>query len=376
MTTLTYTELQRLLQRLGSDYVDVSSSRGVFDRTVDLAADVLEADVFVIAEKSQEGLSQVASMPREWEDADDLLSPVSLPSILTSEGVAYLIGDRGDVRGAAATESLDDDRATIEYRSVLIAPFGETRVLLAGAREPAAFSEHHLEILRLLGDFAGALAENAHSDTESQQSRALPQAAAAGLSHDATNFLSVIEGRVEIAREDPSQEHFDAIERASERLGQLIDDTATLFETGSHAPDTERVDLQAVVSDAWDLERTDEAEIVMAPLESIRAEPSRLSQLLENLFRNAIQHAGPDVSVWVGMLSEGEGFYVEDDGPGIEPEERESVLEFAYSNRPENTGLGLSIVQWIAAAHGWEISITDGAMGGTRFEFRDVDVVS
>jgi signal transduction histidine kinase/PAS domain-containing protein len=66
------------------------------------------------------------------------------------------------------------------------------------------------------------------------------------------------------------------------------------------------------------------------------------------------------------------GFYVEDDGPGIPPGERDEVLEQGYSG-DTGTGLGLAIVDRIADAHGWAVTITDGIDGGARFEFTGVE---
>jgi signal transduction histidine kinase len=78
------------------------------------------------------------------------------------------------------------------------------------------------------------------------------------------------------------------------------------------------------------------------------------------------------VTVTVGSLPR--GFYVEDDGPGIPPDDRESVFEAGYTTEREGTGFGLSIVQTIAEAHGWDIMVTEGSEGGARFEVTGVTV--
>ncbi|QOS11568.1 histidine kinase [Haloferax gibbonsii] len=78
----------------------------------------------------------------------------------------------------------------------------------------------------------------------------------------------------------------------------------------------------------------------------------------------------PGVNVRVGPLED--GFFVEDDGPGIPPEERERIFESGYSTDSRGTGLGLAIVSGVADAHGWEVAATDGENGGARFEFRNV----
>jgi signal transduction histidine kinase len=80
------------------------------------------------------------------------------------------------------------------------------------------------------------------------------------------------------------------------------------------------------------------------------------------------------VTITVGDLPD--GFSVEDDGPGIAPDEREHVFEGGYSTKANGTGFGLAIVDEIADAHGWEVTVTDGVDGGARFEITGVDIVA
>ncbi|TKX82890.1 ATP-binding protein, partial [Halorubrum sp. SS5] len=82
----------------------------------------------------------------------------------------------------------------------------------------------------------------------------------------------------------------------------------------------------------------------------VLADPDRLRNLFENLIRNAVDHAGEDVSIRVGDLPN--GFYVEDDGPGIDAAIADSLFEPGESGTGGNTGFGLAIVQEIATAHG------------------------
>jgi signal transduction histidine kinase len=105
--------------------------------------------------------------------------------------------------------------------------------------------------------------------------------------------------------------------------------------------------------------------LVVDKIGSVDADPGRLQELFENLFRNAVEHAGDGTSVRVGELAD--GFFVEDDGPGIPPEEREAVFEHGHTTAKSGSGLGLSIVKSIANAHGWSIAVCDGPDGGARF---------
>jgi signal transduction histidine kinase len=93
--------------------------------------------------------------------------------------------------------------------------------------------------------------------------------------------------------------------------------------------------------------------------------------VFENLFRNAVEHAGDDVTITVGTLDG--GFYVDDDGPGIPEDERDRVFEAGYSTGEAGTGFGLSIVRDVVEAHGWDIRVVEGADGGARFEITGVE---
>ncbi|OYR87860.1 hypothetical protein DJ71_05250, partial [Halorubrum sp. E3] len=73
---------------------------------------------------------------------------------------------------------------------------------------------------------------------------------------------------------------------------------------------------------------------------------------------------------------DGDGFYVADDGPGIDPADREAVFEAGVTSDPDGTGFGLKIVGEVAEAHGWTVELAESETGGTRFEFRGVEVES
>jgi signal transduction histidine kinase len=76
----------------------------------------------------------------------------------------------------------------------------------------------------------------------------------------------------------------------------------------------------------------------------------------------------------VGDLDD--GFFVEDDGPGIEPDRHEEVFEAGHSTTAGGSGLGLRIVADVVDEHGWSVTVTDGTDGGARFEFTGTDVGS
>ena len=191
------------------------------------------------------------------------------------------------------------------------------------------------------------------------------------VSHDLRNPLNVATGRLELAAEECDSAHLDRLGRALDRMGTLIDDLLTLSREGREVTDPQPVDLPTISNGCWENVETDEAALTVTADRSVRADRSRLKQVFENLFRNAVEHGGKDVTVTVGELDD--GFYVADDGPGIPPGERDEVFEAGYSESANGTGFGLSIVKQVVTAHNWQISVTDGANGGARFEITDVE---
>ncbi|SFR61122.1 PAS domain S-box protein [Halogeometricum limi] len=193
------------------------------------------------------------------------------------------------------------------------------------------------------------------------------------VSHDLRNPLSVAHGRVELAREECDSDHLDVVARAHRRMEDLIEDLLVLAREGMAAIDIHSVALAERAEAAWSHVGHDEATLTVDSDGTLRADPMRLDQLLENLFRNCIEHGGDDVAVSVGELPDGSGFYVEDDGVGIPERDRDAVFEVGHTTSPTGTGIGLSIVSEVAAAHDWEVRLTESDAGGARFEIRGVD---
>lgn len=67
------------------------------------------------------------------------------------------------------------------------------------------------------------------------------------------------------------------------------------------------------------------------------------------------------------------GFAVEDDRPGIPPEERERLFESDRSSTADGAGLRLEIVEHVAEVHGWDLTATEGRDGGARVEVTGVE---
>jgi len=188
------------------------------------------------------------------------------------------------------------------------------------------------------------------------------------VSHDLRTPLSNAKTAAQLARTTDDADAFDQLEAQHERMGEMIDDLLTLAREGETISETERVDVATIAAEAWD-SFSCPANTLNLPDDElmINSDTSRLRRLLENVLRNAVEHSSSPVTVTVGQLDN--GFYLADNGPGIDEYERDQVFEPGYTTTESGTGFGLSIVKRIADTHGWNISLTDSETGGTQFEF-------
>lgn len=211
------------------------------------------------------------------------------------------------------------------------------------------------------------------------------------VSHDLRNPLNV--AQLELTRDETGAEYIDNVATSLDRMETIIEDTLTLARQGQTVGEPEEVDVPALAERSWAVVDTEYSSLVIDDVFRIEADPDRLRQVLENLFRNSVEHGTPqpktatvdtsggdevagsdELRVRIGRIPD--GFYVEDNGPGIDPGIRDELFEPGVSSDSDGTGFGLAITSDIVAAHGWEITATEGTTGGARFEITGVSFVA
>jgi PAS domain S-box-containing protein len=194
------------------------------------------------------------------------------------------------------------------------------------------------------------------------------------LSHDLKTPLSVIDGRLNLFRKTGAGEHLEVIATTTDRMERLVEDLLSVARQGQVVENPKPTDIDTVLEIAREGELPEAATLSYDPIPTAMADPDRLVQVFENPLRNSAEHGGEDVSVRVGPLRD--GFYVEDDGPGVPEADRERVFDHGYTTREDGTGYGLSVVRSIVGAHGWDVSVTDADDGGARFEITGIEFVN
>ena len=347
-----YEEALTALHDATAGIVDADSEDAVYEILVEAGERILGFDLVAVDAATDGHLEQVACNfdPEKYphHERTSLADDDTFGARAYRQGETIVVDDIGEY---------DITPADPAYLSGLTVPIGEYGVFQGISPEAAAFDETDRELAEILIEHAraklGRLADNRRlkerSETLEQQNERLEQFTSF-VSHDLRNPLNVAQLQLELAARECDSEHLEAVSSSHDRMEALIDDLLVFTRSDRTVESTEPMSLASVAEASWASVDTADATLVVETDTWIEADRGRLQQLFENLYRNAVEHAGHDVTITVGGTET--GFFVADDGPGIPAEGREQVFESGYSTNQSGTGLGLAIVAEIVDAHG------------------------
>ena len=204
-------------------------------------------------------------------------------------------------------------------------------------------------------------------------------------SHELRTPLTAIRGQLEVLarREHPDVAEIrrvqGLVQAEVDRMTRLTEDLLLLAHTDeSRFIRREAIELEPFLRDLLESARPTADRVFGLDAEApgiLNADRDRLAQALRNLLRNAVEHTQPGGRVELGARAVGGGrvqLWVDDDGPGIAPAERERVFDRfhradpARPRRAGGTGLGLAIVRAIVDAHGGRVWAAQAPLGGAR----------
>ena len=242
-----------------------------------------------------------------------------------------------------------------------------------------------------IGDLSGALRRM----TEALYSRIdAIESFAADVAHEIKNPLTSLRSAVEtmsLAKTDASRERLmEVIQDDVKRMDRLVTDISNASRLDAELVREKRApfDLAALVETMADISRATEHGVILSTLVPptplmVRGLESRIGQVLANLIENAVSFSSPGATIRLnaGRSEDGSAWVtVEDQGPGIPPDNVESIFERFYTERPaeeefgRHSGLGLSISKQIVEAHSGTIyaeNIGDAeSPDGARFVLR------
>jgi len=218
------------------------------------------------------------------------------------------------------------------------------------------------------------------------RSRGLERQFLLAVSHDLRTPLTSIRGFAEAIADGAAPDHERAaavIAAESRRLERLVGDLLDLAKLDArqfplHLQSVDVAEVASVTAAGFEPE-VDEARLRLhvdlpeAGTALANADPDRLAQVVANLVENAIKFAASQIAVGVSPVDGGVRLVVDDDGPGIAPEDLPHVFERLYTSarhpaRRGGSGLGLAIVAELVAAMGGTVRAASPEQGGTRVE--------
>ena len=248
----------------------------------------------------------------------------------------------------------------------------------------------------MLAQIEHAFGEQRASEASARRSESKMRQFVADASHELRTPLTSIRGFAELFRQGALGDQQDLevalgrIESEAKRMGVLVDDLLLLARLDQQRPlERKPVDLLALARDAVKdasvvaPDRTVRLEVAQDSALLVIGDELRLRQVLGNLVGNALQHTPAGTPVTVRVRTEPNGskpwavLDVADQGPGLTDDQAEHVFERFYRVDSARTregeggaGLGLSIVNGIAAAHGGRAEVEPTPGGGATFRVR------
>jgi signal transduction histidine kinase len=241
------------------------------------------------------------------------------------------------------------------------------------------------EIYTLVKGF-NVMAERLHASDQQRRNML------ADVSHELRTPITVIQGNVEGILDGmyPADEaRLKSILEETQIVSRLVDDlrTLALAESGALRLKREPTNLSELVRDAVSeleaqaQEKEIKVEMSLTGGEEANVDPQRIHEVLTNLLSNALRYTPREGEVHVRLTETGSGvesnaskqratISVEDNGPGIEPDDLAHVFERFYkSSDSGGMGLGLSIAKYLVEAHGGKIWAESEVGKGTKISF-------
>jgi K+-sensing histidine kinase KdpD len=252
-------------------------------------------------------------------------------------------------------------------------------ILHVGTLEPRLFSRDDQELLELVASRVALAFEKALIQEETAQLDQMKLNFVAVASHELRTPATAVYGIVATLRErqdtladEVREELEETLWDQSVRLRRLIEQLLDLSRLDARAIEIERqaVSLHGLLTQVA-AETAGEAEVRIDVPEDLEVQADRLAmeRIFANLVSNAVRYGQPPVVVRAHQLDTYLRVSVEDEGDGV-PEELVSRLfnRFERGSIGQGSGLGLSIAQAYARAHGGDLFYDPAESGGARFE--------
>ncbi|PSQ09763.1 histidine kinase [Halobacteriales archaeon QS_5_68_33] len=240
---------------------------------------------------------------------------------------------------------------------------GETRYYLVS---DSVFSLGQSDIGRVVVFADVTTTERQRRELERQNEQL--EGLAAAIRHELRNTLQVVRGRISVAgtalddgEVGRARDSFEAASRTADRMERAVADLSSLAEHGQSVEETRGVAFTPAVEHAWE-EVAPDQRLTIEGEGTVRADPTRLRELLVNVFQFAAHNGGSAVTVSLRP----DGFAIADDGRRPPVDDPGTLFNYGGEVPHAETGVALPNARMFARAHGWTVSFDDDYDGGTR----------
>ena len=276
----------------------------------------------------------------------------------------------------------------------LLSTTGQEGVLYVGERSDGQpYADHQARLLVATANQAAAFLERKRLHTLAVRADALQEAdhlkstLLSSVSHELKTPLSSMTATVSGLLEndvdwDTHAVRYDLVslqgdlDRLNASIGSLVD--LSRLESDAWAPAKDWFELGEILATTMTRVPRDQRERITfdlaEDLPTVHVDFTQWVRALQHIIENALAYGGVDGTVRISARADNEKvtIAIEDQGPGIRPDERERIFEKFYrgeasSRVPSGTGLGLAIAREIVRFHGGRIHVEDVSPHGARF---------
>ena len=250
-----------------------------------------------------------------------------------------------------------------------------------GKDEIATLTHHFSSMVRELQKFQEMKERHQQLKLRQAQHLATVGEMAASLAHEIKNPLAGVSSALSIIHEQgllapQAEEIYQTMQEDLRRINRVLEDL--LLYARPRPMEQQQVDLReivtSIVSRLGPRAQSQSCQLITRIIDDnvkVWGDPNQLHQLVYNLCLNALDAVGEDGYVEIGVRrvpgTEEIELWVEDNGPGIDPEQREKIFRPFYSTKLHGTGLGLPICMRIVEGHGGRLTVQSEPGRGARF---------
>jgi PAS domain S-box-containing protein len=275
-------------------------------------------------------------------------------------------------------------------RAEIIAPLGTHGVVMTGSVDADAFDQSDLELVSLLAENTTAALERMDREELLDERRESLEEQRERLGAVADILSEDLQAHLETAADDLASVSASTDVEPRETLSRaeaLVDDILEFAKDSATLGSRESIDFEHALSIALDGSIADDMTVYLEFEGSLRADRDRFVHMLETFFNDIHSRAdGTTATVRIGpvRIDDGrpDGFYILDDAAEIPETEFDRAFDAqgstdglssdASTGNDADVGLGLPVARQIAQAHGWDVDVTTGDPGGTRFSVTDI----